>query len=104
MGRAGASLLPTLSWTPSPSARSTCPHLPAYLPLQIAEKVGCPLDDTAKMAKCLKVTDPRALTLAYKMPLAGMECECRLLGGAPGAPGAPGQGRPSSRKREELRV
>uniref|UniRef100_A0A2K5DAN5 Carboxylic ester hydrolase n=1 Tax=Aotus nancymaae TaxID=37293 RepID=A0A2K5DAN5_AOTNA len=29
--------------------------------------------DTARMAKCLKVTDPRALTLAYKMPLAGME-------------------------------
>ncbi|EUB53859.1 Bile salt-activated lipase [Echinococcus granulosus] len=25
------------------------------------------------MAKCMKVTDPRALTLAYKMPLAGME-------------------------------
>lgn len=45
------------------------------------------MDDTARMAKCLKVTDPRALTLAYKMPLAGMECEWRLLGGAPGAPG-----------------
>ncbi|XP_070286098.1 LOW QUALITY PROTEIN: bile salt-activated lipase-like [Myotis yumanensis] len=38
---------------------------------QIAKKVGCPLDDTARMAKCLKVTDPRALTLAYKMPLLG---------------------------------
>ncbi|XP_014400199.1 PREDICTED: bile salt-activated lipase-like [Myotis brandtii] len=37
----------------------------------IAKKVGCPLDDTARMAKCLKVTDPRALTLAYKMPLLG---------------------------------
>ncbi|XP_045431135.1 bile salt-activated lipase isoform X3 [Pipistrellus kuhlii] len=40
---------------------------------RIAKKVGCPLDDTARMAKCLKVTDPRALTLAYKMPLKGME-------------------------------
>ncbi|XP_059514388.1 LOW QUALITY PROTEIN: bile salt-activated lipase-like [Myotis daubentonii] len=37
----------------------------------IAKKVGCPLDDTARMAKCLKATDPRALTLAYKMPLLG---------------------------------
>nr|XP_021529780.1 LOW QUALITY PROTEIN: bile salt-activated lipase [Aotus nancymaae] len=34
---------------------------------------GCIWEDTARMAKCLKVTDPRALTLAYKMPLAGME-------------------------------
>ncbi|KAK1334019.1 hypothetical protein QTO34_005018 [Cnephaeus nilssonii] len=40
---------------------------------RIAKKVGCPLDDTARMAKCLKVTDPRALTLAYKIPLVGQE-------------------------------
>ncbi|XP_004713286.1 bile salt-activated lipase [Echinops telfairi] len=46
---------------------------PLYWAKMIAKKVGCPLDDTSKMAKCLKVTDPRALTLAYKMPLAGME-------------------------------
>ncbi|XP_070286472.1 bile salt-activated lipase-like [Myotis yumanensis] len=46
---------------------------PLFWAKQIAKKVGCPLDDTARMAKCLKVTDPRALTLAYKMPLAGME-------------------------------
>ncbi|XP_054582941.1 bile salt-activated lipase-like [Eptesicus fuscus] len=39
----------------------------------IAKEVGCPLDDTARMAKCLKVTDPRALTLAYKIPLVGKE-------------------------------
>uniref|UniRef100_G1P7M1 Carboxylic ester hydrolase n=1 Tax=Myotis lucifugus TaxID=59463 RepID=G1P7M1_MYOLU len=38
---------------------------------EIAKEVGCPLDDTARMAKCLKVTDPRALTLAYKIPLLG---------------------------------
>ncbi|XP_037348881.1 bile salt-activated lipase [Talpa occidentalis] len=40
---------------------------------KIAEKVGCPVDDTARMAKCLKVTDPRAVTMAYKLPLRGME-------------------------------
>ncbi|XP_006894470.1 PREDICTED: bile salt-activated lipase-like [Elephantulus edwardii] len=39
----------------------------------IAKKVGCPLDDTSKMAKCLKVTDPRALTLSYKLPVVAME-------------------------------
>ncbi|ELK32029.1 Bile salt-activated lipase [Myotis davidii] len=33
---------------------------------QIAKNVGCPLDDTARMAKCLKATEPRALTLAHK--------------------------------------
>ncbi|XP_059514392.1 bile salt-activated lipase-like [Myotis daubentonii] len=38
---------------------------------RIAKKVGCPLDDTARMAKCLKATDPQALTLAYKIPLLG---------------------------------
>uniref|UniRef100_A0A6I8MZ42 Carboxylic ester hydrolase n=1 Tax=Ornithorhynchus anatinus TaxID=9258 RepID=A0A6I8MZ42_ORNAN len=42
-------------------------------PWQIAEKVGCPTDDTAKLAKCLKVTDPRALTLAFNLPLVGLE-------------------------------
>lgn len=33
------------------------------------------------MAGCLKVTDPRALTLAYKLPLKRQECEWVLLGG-----------------------
>ncbi|XP_060056443.1 bile salt-activated lipase [Erinaceus europaeus] len=46
---------------------------PLFWAKKIAEKVGCPVDDTARLAKCLKVTDPRALTMAYKMPLAGME-------------------------------
>lgn len=49
------------------------------------------MDDTARMAKCLKVTDPRALTLAYKMPLAGMECEWGLLGGGGGLCAAGGR-------------
>ncbi|XP_072488925.1 bile salt-activated lipase [Notamacropus eugenii] len=39
----------------------------------VASKVGCPVDDTASMASCLKITDPRALTLAYKLPLGGTE-------------------------------
>lgn len=43
--------------------------------LQIAKKVGCPEDDTAAMASCLKATDPRSLTLAYRLPLVTQECE-----------------------------
>ncbi|XP_046535016.1 bile salt-activated lipase [Equus quagga] len=46
---------------------------PLFWAKKIAEKVGCPVDDTSRMAKCLKITDPRALTLAYKMPLTGTE-------------------------------
>lgn len=34
------------------------------------------------MAGCLKITDPRALTLAYKLPLKKQECEwCSWVGG-----------------------
>ncbi|KAM5299482.1 bile salt-activated lipase [Ctenodactylus gundi] len=40
---------------------------------KVAQNVGCPTDDTARMASCLKVTDPRALTMAYKLPLRGLE-------------------------------
>lgn len=70
------SVLPPLH--PSAGLTSLPPHP------QIAKKVGCPMDDTARMAKCLKVTDPRALTMAYKMPLAGMDCEWGLhVGGGP---------------------
>lgn len=39
------------------------------------------MDDTARMARCLKITDPRALTLAYKLPLTKQECEWGLLMG-----------------------
>ncbi|ELK30014.1 Bile salt-activated lipase [Myotis davidii] len=39
----------------------------------IAKEVGCPLDDTARMAECLKVTDTQTLTLAYKVPLLGQK-------------------------------
>ncbi|NP_001095181.3 bile salt-activated lipase precursor [Oryctolagus cuniculus] len=46
---------------------------PLFWAKKIAEKVGCPLDDTAAMAACLKITDPQALTLAYRLPLGGTE-------------------------------
>ncbi|XP_032021402.2 bile salt-activated lipase [Hylobates moloch] len=46
---------------------------PLFWAKKVAEKVGCPVDDTARMAQCLKITDPRALTLAYKVPLTGLE-------------------------------
>ncbi|XP_028739176.1 bile salt-activated lipase [Peromyscus leucopus] len=46
---------------------------PLFWAKKIAEKVGCPTDDTGKMARCLKITDPRALTLAYKLPLKSQE-------------------------------
>ncbi|XP_027725445.1 bile salt-activated lipase [Vombatus ursinus] len=46
---------------------------PLFWAQKIASKVGCPLNDTARMANCFKVTDPRALTLAYKVPLIGLE-------------------------------
>ncbi|XP_043843128.1 bile salt-activated lipase-like [Dromiciops gliroides] len=38
---------------------------PLFWAKTIASKVGCPLDDTLKMAECFKVTDPQALTLAF---------------------------------------
>uniref|UniRef100_A0A4X2L1D6 Carboxylic ester hydrolase n=1 Tax=Vombatus ursinus TaxID=29139 RepID=A0A4X2L1D6_VOMUR len=52
---------------------------PLFWAQKIASKVGCPLNDTARMANCFKVTDPRALTLAYKVPLIGLECEWGLF-------------------------
>ncbi|KAM4876489.1 bile salt-activated lipase [Thomomys bottae] len=48
-------------------------HNPLFWAEKIAKKVGCPTDDTDRLARCLKITDPHALTMAYKLPLAGME-------------------------------
>nr|CAA46759.1 cholesterin esterase [Oryctolagus cuniculus] len=45
---------------------------PLFWAKKIAEKVGCPLDYTATMAQCVKITDPHSLTLAYNFPLAGL--------------------------------
>ncbi|VTJ69876.1 Hypothetical predicted protein [Marmota monax] len=46
---------------------------PLFWAKKVAKKVGCPLDDTARLARCLKITDPHALTMAYKVPLADLE-------------------------------
>nr|XP_003470795.1 bile salt-activated lipase [Cavia porcellus] len=48
-------------------------HNPLFWAQKIAKKVGCPEDDTAAMASCLKATDPRSLTLAYRLPLVTQE-------------------------------
>ncbi|XP_007101543.2 bile salt-activated lipase [Physeter macrocephalus] len=57
----------------SQSGVALCPWAiqknPLFWAQRIAEKVGCPLNDTGRMAGCLKLTDPRALTLAYQLPL-----------------------------------
>ncbi|XP_036185130.1 LOW QUALITY PROTEIN: bile salt-activated lipase-like [Myotis myotis] len=46
---------------------------------QIAKKVGCPQDDTARMAKCLKATDPRVLTRAHKINPLSMASDVLVL-------------------------
>ncbi|KFO31952.1 bile salt-activated lipase [Fukomys damarensis] len=46
---------------------------PLFWAQRVAEKVGCPTDDTARLAQCLKITDPRALTLAYHVPFSKEE-------------------------------
>lgn len=46
---------------------------------QVAQKVGCPTDSTANLANCLKVTDPKKLTLAYHLEVLNLQCE--LFGG-----------------------
>ncbi|KAJ1134237.1 hypothetical protein NDU88_000692 [Pleurodeles waltl] len=40
--------------------------------LQLAEKVECPVGDNEAMVNCLKSTDPKALTLAYKVAPSGL--------------------------------
>ncbi|XP_015419598.1 PREDICTED: bile salt-activated lipase isoform X2 [Myotis davidii] len=52
---------------------------PLHWAKQIAKKVGCPVDDTARMAKCLKATDPRVLTRAHKINLLGKASDVLVL-------------------------
>uniref|UniRef100_A0A8D2IWM7 Carboxylic ester hydrolase n=1 Tax=Varanus komodoensis TaxID=61221 RepID=A0A8D2IWM7_VARKO len=40
---------------------------PLFWATKIAQHVGCPTDNTTVLANCLKVTDPKALTLAYHL-------------------------------------
>ncbi|NXY48042.1 CEL lipase, partial [Ceuthmochares aereus] len=39
---------------------------------KIAEKVGCPTDNTTTLANCLRVSDPKAVTLAYHLYLTNL--------------------------------
>ncbi|XP_069792228.1 bile salt-activated lipase-like [Narcine bancroftii] len=46
---------------------------PLHWALQLANKVGCPRDDPAAMMACLKITDPKAVTLAIPLKLVNLE-------------------------------
>ncbi|XP_070811737.1 bile salt-activated lipase [Pituophis catenifer annectens] len=45
---------------------------PLYWAIKIAHKVGCRTDNTTVLANCLRVTDPKALTLAYHMEVTNL--------------------------------
>ncbi|XP_063000666.1 bile salt-activated lipase [Elgaria multicarinata webbii] len=40
---------------------------PLFWATKIAQHVGCPTDNTTVLANCLRITDPKALTLAYHL-------------------------------------
>ncbi|XP_053138547.1 general transcription factor 3C polypeptide 5 isoform X3 [Hemicordylus capensis] len=40
---------------------------PLYWATKVAQHVGCPTDNTTALANCLRITDPKALTLAYHL-------------------------------------
>ncbi|XP_069603710.1 bile salt-activated lipase-like [Ranitomeya imitator] len=40
---------------------------------QVASKLGCPVDDTAALANCLRATDPVDVTLAYKLDIGNLQ-------------------------------
>uniref|UniRef100_A0A8C5SNZ5 Carboxylic ester hydrolase n=1 Tax=Laticauda laticaudata TaxID=8630 RepID=A0A8C5SNZ5_LATLA len=40
---------------------------PLFWAIKIAQKVGCPTDNTTVLANCLRITDPKTLTLAYHL-------------------------------------
>ncbi|KAM4695906.1 general transcription factor 3C polypeptide 5 isoform 1-T1 [Rhinophrynus dorsalis] len=46
---------------------------PLFWSKKLAENVGCPVNDTAALASCLRKTDPAALTLAYKLVLTNLQ-------------------------------
>ncbi|XP_038637733.1 bile salt-activated lipase-like [Scyliorhinus canicula] len=46
---------------------------PMHWAQQLAQKVGCAKDDPAAMVACLKITDPRAVTLAIPLKLINLE-------------------------------
>ncbi|XP_056396114.1 bile salt-activated lipase-like [Hyla sarda] len=61
----------------SQSGVALCPWAiqqdPLFWAKQVASKVGCPVDDTTALANCLRATDPRTLTLAYKLDLTNLQ-------------------------------
>ena len=61
-------VLPHL-WQETFSHSSFCHYFNGNDPSQVATRVGCPTDD--KMAACLKMTDPVALTLAGSFNMHG---------------------------------
>ncbi|KAM5146377.1 bile salt-activated lipase-like [Mantella aurantiaca] len=60
----------------SQSGTGLCPWAiqrdPLFWAKQVAQNVGCPVHDTAALTNCLRVSDPKAVTLAYKLDLANM--------------------------------
>ncbi|XP_013915092.1 PREDICTED: bile salt-activated lipase [Thamnophis sirtalis] len=48
---------------------------PLYWAIKTAQKVGCPTDNTTVMANCLRITDPKTLTLAYHLELTNLRCK-----------------------------
>ncbi|XP_039620239.1 carboxyl ester lipase, tandem duplicate 2 [Polypterus senegalus] len=46
---------------------------PLFWAEKIAEKVGCPTNDTAKMMACMRISDPVALTLAGNLQLFNLQ-------------------------------
>ncbi|KAG8576853.1 hypothetical protein GDO81_010001 [Engystomops pustulosus] len=63
----------------SQSGVGLCPWAIQREPLmwakQLASHVGCPVDDTAALANCLRNTDPKAITLGYQLALTNLDCE-----------------------------
>ncbi|XP_050176257.1 bile salt-activated lipase-like [Myiozetetes cayanensis] len=45
---------------------------PLFWAKKLGEKVGCPTDNTAILANCLRVSDPKTLTLAYHLQLTNL--------------------------------
>lgn len=61
----------------SQSGVGVCPWAIQRDPLmwaaQLASRVGCPVNDTAALANCLRQTDPKAITVAYKLELTNLK-------------------------------
>ncbi|KAH1179289.1 hypothetical protein KIL84_021872 [Mauremys mutica] len=45
---------------------------PLFWATKVAEKVGCPTDNTTALGNCLRVTDPEAVTMAYHLEMVNL--------------------------------